>query len=46
MRWFLERLGWIVTGLGVAAITGIMQRNPPDQGPQTGVKKPLTSADK
>jgi hypothetical protein len=30
MRWVLAALGWIVTGLGVAAVTGVMQRNQPD----------------
>ncbi|WP_309665032.1 hypothetical protein [Tabrizicola sp.] len=29
-RWVLAALGWIVTALGAAAITGIMQRNAPD----------------
>ncbi len=29
-RWVLAALGWIVTGLGVAAVTGVMQRNQPD----------------
>lgn len=29
-RWVLATLGWIVTGLGVAAVTGVMQRNQPD----------------
>ncbi len=31
-RWVLEALGWLVTALGVAAITGIMQRNAPEWG--------------
>lgn len=30
MRWVLAALGWIVTGLGVAAVTGVMQRNQPE----------------
>jgi hypothetical protein len=30
MRWVLATAGWIVTGLGVAAVTGVMQRNQPD----------------
>lgn len=30
MRWVLAAAGWIVTGLGVAAVTGVMQRNQPD----------------
>lgn len=30
MRWVLAALGWVVTGLGVAAVTGVMQRNQPD----------------
>lgn len=29
-RWVLAALGWLVTGLGVAAITGIMQRSAPE----------------
>lgn len=29
-RWVLAALGWLVTALGVAAITGIMQRNAPE----------------
>jgi hypothetical protein len=29
LRWPLEGAGWLVTALGVAAITGIMQRNQP-----------------
>jgi hypothetical protein len=29
LRWPLEGAGWIVTALGAAAITGIMQRNQP-----------------
>ena len=29
-RWVLAALGWLVTALGVAAITGIMQRNSPE----------------
>ena len=29
-RWVLAAAGWIVTGLGVAAVTGVMQRNQPD----------------
>jgi hypothetical protein len=29
-RWVLATLGWVVTGLGVAAVTGVMQRNQPD----------------
>lgn len=29
-RWILSAFGWIVTGLGVAAVTGVMQRNQPD----------------
>lgn len=29
-RWVLAALGWFVTALGVAAITGIMQRNAPE----------------
>ena len=28
-RWVLESLGWLVTALGVAALSGIMQRNGP-----------------
>ena len=28
-RWVLAALGWIASGLGIAAITGIMQRNAP-----------------
>jgi hypothetical protein len=30
LRWVLAAAGWIVTGLGVAAVTGVMQRNQPD----------------
>lgn len=30
MRWVLAVAGWVVTGLGVAAVTGVMQRNQPD----------------
>jgi hypothetical protein len=30
MRWVLAAAGWVVTGLGVAAVTGVMQRNQPD----------------
>jgi hypothetical protein len=29
-RWVLATLGWVVTGLGVAAVTGVMQRNQPE----------------
>jgi hypothetical protein len=29
-RWVLAALGWVVTGLGVAAVTGVMQRNQSD----------------
>jgi hypothetical protein len=31
-RWVPAALGWVVTGLGIAAVTGVMQRNQPDQG--------------
>jgi hypothetical protein len=30
MRWILAAAGWIATGLGVAAVTGVMQRNQPE----------------
>lgn len=30
LRWVLATAGWIVTGIGVAAVTGVMQRNQPD----------------
>ncbi len=29
-RWVLAALGWLVTALGVAAITGIIQDNAPE----------------
>jgi hypothetical protein len=29
-RWWFEALGWLVSGLGIAAVTGVMQRNQPD----------------
>lgn len=31
-RWVLAALGWVVTGLGIAAVTNVIQRNQPDQG--------------